>query len=281
MNMNRNEYRIAVVSGGFDPLHSGHIDYLESASELGHELVVLLNSDEWLIRKKGTAFLPFAERKAILESLGCRPRVFAHDDSDGSARKGLEDLVSDKLWKETIIFCNGGDRTEANIPEGGLAGVEYAFNVGGEKTESSTQILTNYLNNTASLVTTPREWGHYSVLWQDDSVKVKELVIQPYKGISYQRHFKRSEQWFVSKGSCKVRVSVPTYDINALVEDPDTQNSVVKTIQAEESFTVEAGTWHQIYNETPVPCHIIEIQYGIATEESDIERHSYYRSIEH
>ena len=279
--MNRNEYRIAVVSGGFDPLHSGHIDYLESASELGHELVVLLNSDEWLIRKKGTAFQPFAERKAILESLSCNPRVFAHDDSDGSARKGLEDLVGEKLCKETIIFCNGGDRTEANIPEGGIAGVEYSFNVGGEKTESSTQILTNYLNNTASLVTTPRERGHYSVLWQDDSVKVKELVIQPYKGISYQRHFKRSEQWFVSKGSCKVRVSVPTYDINALVEDPDTQNSVVKTIQAEESFTVEAGTWHQIYNEAPVPCHIIEIQYGIATEESDIERHSYYRSIEH
>tara|TARA_Y100000389_G_scaffold150781_1_gene150376 strand:- start:1378 stop:2166 length:789 start_codon:yes stop_codon:yes gene_type:complete len=262
--MNRNEYRIAVVSGGFDPLHSGHIDYLESASELGHELVVLLNSDEWLIRKKGTAFLPFAERKAILESLGCRPRVFAHDDSDGSARNGLEDMVSDKLYSEKIIFCNGGDRTEANIPEGNIAGVEYAFNVGGEKTESSTQILTNYLNNTASLVTTPREWGHYSVLWQDDSVKVKELVIQPHKGISYQRHFKRSEQWFISKGSCKVRT-----------------NDTITPLHAEETFTVEAGTWHQIYNETPVPCHIIEIQYGIATEESDIERHSYYRSTEH
>lgn len=281
MNMNRNEYRIAVVSGGFDPLHSGHIAYLESASELGHELVVLLNSDEWLTRKKGTAFLPFEERKAILEGLGCRPRVFAHDDSDGSARNGLEDLVSDKLYSEKIIFCNGGDRTEANIPEGNIAGVEYAFNVGGEKTESSTQILTNYLNNTASLVTVPREWGHYSVLWQDDSVKVKELVIQPNKGISYQRHFKRSEQWFVSKGSCKVKISIPTYDINELVTDPDKQNTIVKTLQAEETFDVEAGQWHQVYNETPVPCHIIEIQYGIATEESDIERHSFYRSIEH
>ena len=263
--MNRNEYRIAVVSGGFDPIHSGHIDYLESASQLGHELVVLLNSDAWLTRKKGTAFLPFAERKAILESLSCKPKVFAHDDSDGSARNGLEELVSEKLWKEKIIFCNGGDRTEANIPEGNIAGVEYAFNVGGEKTESSSQILTNYLNNTASLVTVPRKWGHYSVLWQDDSVKVKELVIKPNSGISYQRHLKRSESWFVSKGSCKVKVSLI----------PDVE-PVIQTIQAEETFTVEKGTWHQVYNETPVPCHIIEIQYGEETVETDIERHSYY-----
>ena len=259
-------FRTMVVSGGFDPLHSGHIDYLESALDHGDELVVLLNSDEWLIRKKGTAFMPFEERKAILESLACRPRVFAHDDSDGSARKGLEELVGDKQWSEIITFCNGGDRTEDNIPEGNIVGIEYLFNVGGEKTESSSGILSKYLNNTASLVTVKRTWGHYSVLWEDDSVKVKELVIKPNSGISMQRHRKRSEQWFISKGTAKVKMGLPT--------NPEYRQTLV--LKEEQFFQVPVGSWHQLYNESSTDVHVIEIQYGQATEEDDIERHSYF-----
>lgn len=259
-------YKTMVVSGGFDPLHSGHIDYLESASSHGDELVVLLNSDEWLIRKKGTAFMPFAERKAILESLACNPRVFAHDDSDGSARKGLEDLVSDKRWSDIITFCNGGDRTVDNIPEGNIVGIEYLFNVGGEKTESSSGILSKYLNNTASLVTVKRTWGHYSVLWEDDSVKVKELVIKPNSGISMQRHRKRSEQWFISKGTAKVKMGLPT--------NPEYRQTI--ELKEAQFFQVRVGSWHQLYNESSTDVHVIEIQYGEDTREDDIERHSFY-----
>jgi len=259
-------YKTMVVSGGFDPLHSGHIDYLESASSHGDELVVLLNSDEWLIRKKGTAFMPFAERKAILESLACNPRVFAHDDSDGSARKGLENLVSDKRWSDIITFCNGGDRTVDNIPEGNIVGIEYLFNVGGEKTESSSGILSKYLNNTASLVTVKRTWGHYSVLWEDDSVKVKELVIKPNSGISMQRHRKRSEQWFISKGTAKVKMGLPT--------NPEYRQTI--ELKEAQFFQVRVGSWHQLYNESSTDVHVIEIQYGEDTREDDIERHSFY-----
>ena len=61
--------KISVVSGGFDPLHSGHISYIESAKKLGDYLIVALNSDEWLIQKKGKAFMPFKERKIILHTI--------------------------------------------------------------------------------------------------------------------------------------------------------------------------------------------------------------------
>ena len=76
--------KISVVSGGFDPLHSGHINLLESAASYGDKLVVLLNSDEWLTRKKGRPFMPFEERALILERMSMVDHVYAGDDADGS-----------------------------------------------------------------------------------------------------------------------------------------------------------------------------------------------------
>ena len=61
--------KISVVSGGFDPLHSGHISYIKSAKKHGEYLIIALNSDEWLVNKKGKAFMPFEERKSVLENL--------------------------------------------------------------------------------------------------------------------------------------------------------------------------------------------------------------------
>ena len=81
--------RIAVVSGGFDPLHSGHINYLQSASAYGDKLVVLVNSDEWLTRKKGRPFLPFEERSLIVERMDCVDNVYSVNDKDGSVTQGL------------------------------------------------------------------------------------------------------------------------------------------------------------------------------------------------
>ena len=74
--------RIVLVTGGFDPIHSGHIEYFNSAKRFGDELIVGLNSDEWLTRKKGKAFMPFKERKAIIESLKMVDKVIDFDDSD-------------------------------------------------------------------------------------------------------------------------------------------------------------------------------------------------------
>jgi len=63
--------KVILVSGGFDPLHSGHIEYFKAARELGDHLTVAVNSDEWLTRKKGRPFMPFNERTAIIKELEC------------------------------------------------------------------------------------------------------------------------------------------------------------------------------------------------------------------
>ena len=85
--------RIVVVSGGFDPIHSGHIDYIKSARKLGDKVVVALNSDNWLKRKKGSFFMPFHERKVILEQMSSVDQVIDFIDDDiGSALNALKKI---------------------------------------------------------------------------------------------------------------------------------------------------------------------------------------------
>ena len=104
-------------------------------------------------------------------------------------------------------------------------------------------------------------------LFEDGVVKVKELVIEPSKGISYQRHFKRSEIWFVSKGECVVKHGRDT--------DKPEEYDVVN-LKTDEVIHIKVGDWHQIVNTSEEPCHIVEIQYGEETTEDDMERLEYY-----
>jgi len=252
--------KVVIVSGGFDPLHSGHIAYLESAARLGDRLVVALNSDNWLTRKKGRPFMEFEERACIIERLDMVDSVWGFDDSDGSAKTALEQAKK-AYAGQIIIFCNGGDRTEDNIPEMEVDGIEFEFGVGGDnKSNSSSWILKEW-----KYPTERRVWGEFSDLFHDDAVKVKELIIEPGKGISYQRHFKRSEIWFVSKGECDIKYS-----------PSNPENYTEFTLGTDESFFVKANEWHQVVNRSNEPCHIIEIQYGEETTEDDIERLYYY-----
>ena len=195
--------KIAVVSGGFDPIHSGHIEYLKAASTIGNKLVVCLNSDAWLEKKKGKFFLPLQERKIILENLKVVDKVIDFkDDSLGSAMNGLL-KVKDIFPNDEIIFCNGGDRNIANIPEMQLHGFTFCFDVGGdEKQNSSSWILKNW-----SYQFTERIWGKFYDLFQEEGTKVKELVISPKKGMSFQKHNFRNEFWLVLQGQCIVNYS--------------------------------------------------------------------------
>ena len=253
--------KISVVSGGFDPLHSGHINLLESAAAHGDRLVVLLNSDDWLTRKKGRPFMPFEERATILERMHMVDNVYGVDDKDGSVTKGLIEVRNAFGHDHDYVFCNGGDRGKDNIPEMQVEGYEFKFSVGGEhKANSSSWILKEW-----KYPTERRVWGEFSDLFQDDVVKVKELVVEPGKGISYQKHFKRSEVWFVSKGSCKVKYA-----------PKDHEDFTWTTLYQDDIFVVKANEYHQIVNSTEEPCHIIEIQYGKETTEDDIERLEYY-----
>lgn len=135
---------VVVVSGGFDPLHSGHIAYFEAAKKLGDVLVIGVNSDAWLSRKKGKAFMPITERLAVVGAIYCVDYVWEFDDSDDTALD-LIAMVKQQFTTDRIIFANGGDRTSKNIPEMAAQGVEFVFGVGGtEKINSSSWLLDNW-----------------------------------------------------------------------------------------------------------------------------------------
>ena len=253
--------KLIVVSGGFDPLHSGHIAYFKAARKYGDKLIVALNSDQWLEDKKGKAFMPFIERNEIISNLSCVDEVINFDDdSYGSAINALN-KVKKMYPNDQIFFANGGDRNESNIPEMSVGGVEFLFGVGGnDKKNSSSWIL-----KTWQYYLEERVWGKFYNLFEDDGVKVKELIVAPGKGMSFQRHFKRHEIWLVSKGSCEVNYSK---------DDPDNRESVI--LEKFDYYHVPQREWHQIANPYDIPCHIIEIQYGSAVVEDDIERVDYY-----
>ena len=120
---------VAVISGGFDPIHPGHIDLIEGACLLSSCLIIGLNSDKWLTKKKGSPFMVYDERWAVLNRLAGVHGVWPFDDSDGTAVDLLH-KVKEQFPDDEIIFCNGGDRTKDNIPEMSVEGIGFHFGVG-------------------------------------------------------------------------------------------------------------------------------------------------------
>ena len=133
--------RVVLVTGGFDPIHSGHIAYFNAAKRLGDMLVVGVNSDSWLERKKGRAFMPSTERINIIQNLRMVDHCILFNDNDGTAIEAINN-VKMMYPNSHIIFANGGDRTAKNIPEMACDNVEFVFGVGGtDKINSSSWIL--------------------------------------------------------------------------------------------------------------------------------------------
>jgi len=130
---------VVAVCGGFDPIHVGHIKHFRDAKKLGDILVVMLNTDDWLIKKKGYIFMSFEERKEIIESIRYVDKVTPVIDANGSVAKTLQKLKPD-------IFAKGGDRTISNIPESEInvcerLGIKIVFGVGGGKVQSSSWLI--------------------------------------------------------------------------------------------------------------------------------------------
>ena len=250
--------KIVIVSGGFDPIHSGHIEYFKSAKEYGDKLIVALNSDQWLENKKGKFFMPFSERYSIVSSINYVDEVIDFDDDHmGSCSNALE-KVKKQYPNDEIFFANGGDRNSINIPELSVDGIKFLFSVGGDNKKNSS----SWILNKWQYYFEERQWGSFFNLFEKKNIKVKELIVDPGKSMSFQRHFKRNEIWLVSEGSCTVSYS----------DDPI--EKVKKQIQLNkfEHYLVPIGHWHQITNLSKKKTHIIEIQYGEDCIESDIER---------
>ena len=245
--------KIVLVTGGFDPIHSGHISYLRAASQLGNKLVVGLNTDEWLARKKGRSFLPYEERKIIVEGLEMVDWTIPFVDDDNSACDAIDRILKDTM--DTVVFANGGDRNGENTPEYAKyknhPDVEFAFDVGGEKIQSSSKILNRWRNDRFA----ERDWGQWKVYDEAKEWKVKQLVIYPGQSLSNQKHAKRNEFWHVLSGQCVLKL-----------EDKDI------ILNANDSYSINKNEWHQGTNVGDILCNILEIQYGEECIESDIER---------
>jgi cytidyltransferase-like protein len=251
--------KIVLITGGFDPLHSGHIAYFQAAKELGDILLVGLNSDAWLTRKKGAPFMPFTERALIVDNIKCVDGiVYDFDDADGSSKGAIIEVRKD-FPEDKIIFANGGDRTDKNIPEMDIqdSNLEFVFGVGGEnKMNSSSWILQEW-----KAPKIERQWGYYRVLHEVPGMKVKELTVNPGKSLSMQRHNLRAEYWIVSEGEAVV---------NRQLESGYALPSV--HLQKHVEYKVPVKEWHQLTNPHDMPVKIVEIQYGEQCIEEDIER---------
>lgn len=139
--------KIVIVSGGFDPVHVGHVLLFEEARALGDRLWVIMNNDNWLMVKKGFVFMPEGERKYILSMLKPVNQVMCSFHQPNTKRMSVENEIEtlvDINPKHTFIFANGGDRKEDNIPEYKMCdmlGVEMVFGVGGDKIQSSSELV--------------------------------------------------------------------------------------------------------------------------------------------
>jgi cytidyltransferase-like protein len=249
--------KIVIVTGGFDPLHSGHIAYIKAARQLGDLLFVGLNSDDWLTRKKGQPFMPYSERFAVVHSLHDVDGIVQFEDTDNSSRNAILNIR--KAYPDAeIIFANGGDRTQDNIPEMDIEDdkLSFVFGVGGEeKSNSSSWILEEWKSPK-----TVRDWGYYRVLHEVDGCKVKELTVEPKQSLSMQKHKSRTEYWIVTEGKCKLR----QYD--------EEGNLYETTYNKHDTITIQPKEWHQLMNPFTKPCRVVEVQFGKKCVEEDIER---------
>ena len=250
--------KIVLITGGFDPLHSGHIAYFKAAKTLGDMLIVGLNSDDWLVRKKGAAFMPWNERLCIINNLSMVDEVYTFDDDDGSAKHFIQQARAHYPDAE-LIFANGGDRTKDNIPEMDVvdSNLSFVFGVGGEnKMNSSSWILQEW-----KAPKTERPWGYYRVLHEVPGMKVKELTVNPGCSLSMQRHNLRAEYWIVSEGQAAVNRATPLdFELPPALLDKHNQ------------LYIAVREWHQLTNPYEHPLKIVEIQYGEQCVEEDIER---------
>jgi D-beta-D-heptose 7-phosphate kinase/D-beta-D-heptose 1-phosphate adenosyltransferase len=250
----KKEYWVA-VSGGFDPLHIGHVQLFKQARALGTHLVVIVNNDNWLKSKKGFSFLPQQERVALIRELSCVDKVVLtnhkENDSDMSVSRALRIL-------KPAIFANGGDRTKENTPEDEVCkkyDITMKFGIGGGKIQSSSWLVKDAVK---TAVRTIRPWGTFFDWDGGESWHLKTIYVEPKKRLSLQYHHLRKECWVLVEG-----------EVSAVVSDGTTKKLVSKKLKTGEPFFIKKKQIHRLVSEKGGV--IVEIALG-DFKEDDIVR---------
>lgn len=251
----KRQVRTVAVSGGFDPIHVGHVRMFKKARALGDRLVVILNNDNWLQAKKGYAFMPQKERAELVRALPFVDEVYItkHPKSpkDMSVCEALKVVKPD-------IFANGGDRRSTkDIPEAVVCkklGTKMIFNVGGGKVQSSSWMIKGA---TRPVLRTVRPWGEYYGWDQGGDWNLKTIYIKAGKRLSLQYHHHRSECWLLVSGDAIATVHM----------DAGAEHQVA--LKKGETFLVGKGQVHRL--ESKKGGVVVEVAYG-AFDEDDIVR---------
>lgn len=255
---------IVILSGGFDPIHSGHISMIAEARRLAGDdgkVIVGVNSGSWLNRKKGHYFLTWNERANIIRNIVGVDEVMSFNDDDDTARNLIELCVEAYRSEDTqIIFANGGDRVaNKSIPEEDVCNnlqVKIVDGVGGfNKANSSSDILKSYIDRKQQDNVVERPWGKFTVIHDGDKFKAKILELIPGESISKQYHRHRNEYWIIVSGTVEVYK-----DSNITVHTP---NQLVY---------IPANSVHKVTNIGKLPAVLVEVQTGEYFGEDDIIR---------
>ncbi len=247
--------RWVAVSGGFDPLHIGHVRMFKEAKKLGDKLVVIINNDNWLKSKKGFAFMPEKERAEMIRSLPFVDKVVltdhAENDPDMSVSRTLRKL-------RPHVFANGGDRVQSNTPEDSVCielGIARKYRVGhGGKVQSSSWMIAKAAKPVKKTV---RPWGEYYGWDSGKDWNLKTIYIKPKSRLSLQYHHRRSECWLLVEG-----------DALATLHDAKGKAEQVR-LKRGETYCVGKKQVHRL--ESKKGGIVVEVAYGDFDEE-DIVR---------
>lgn len=195
--------KVVAVSGGFDPIHVGHVRMFVEAKKLGDELIVIINNDHWLKKKKGFVFMPEQERAELILELPSVDRVYITRHPVNPSDMSVSDALAEI---QPQVFANGGDRFAENTPEAQVCkklGIDLAFNVGGGKVQSSSEMMNRAHDER---ITVQKPWGFFKNHFTTDLAHIKTLHLKPGGRLSLQKHAKRSERWVLISGEAQALV---------------------------------------------------------------------------
>jgi len=249
---------IVLITGGFDSIHPEHISFIKEASKLGR-VIVGLNSDECLTKKKDKPVMNFQERKYILEQLKGILCVLEFDDSDNTSSDAIQKVI--KLFPNNkIIFIKNEYESQVIISEIEKFKDNFAISFCLGRFEEMKNNNFNHLISKCNQTIEKKIWGDSITCYSSENTKVKRLIIEPKKSISMQYHLHRNELWFVESGSG----TIYTYDKSNIIK--------VKDIYKHEMYHVPVKKWHKLESHSDTELCIVEIQYGNLCVEKDIVR---------